>query len=288
MVSMTGFRSLRAAWSRHSCSYQSCRSWSAIRWLNRGHSNRASSCDTDRSAGCNRSRCSNPRCSIIQRRSRDIIRRQRSVNIDQNPLVARRVEAFTWRARGTVRPRASNFQIDALRIILSAVLCARRVQCNNLMAEHVVARLDRAGDRHSPAVVVGNQLVRRPGPRHIGVVDQARLIDLEEFERRLVDCGAVTVAFGQVVNHRAVVAVRPGGPLELDFAAGSNGRRECAWSAVLVADDVWLGVFAAVDEAQVGGRGGPSDDRWGVGLIGELVHDVAGITIILATSFLYA
>jgi hypothetical protein len=65
------------------------------------------------------------------------------------------------------------------------------------------------------------------------------LVDFGEFESRLVDGRAVVVgAGGEVVDHGAAVARRPGVPEELDGLAGDDGDVGFSWLAGFVADDV--------------------------------------------------
>jgi hypothetical protein len=68
---------------------------------------------------------------------------------------------------------------------------------------------------------------------------QPNLVDFGEFESRLVDGRAVVVgAGGEVVDHGAAVARRPGVPEELDGLAGDDGDVGFSWFAGFVADDV--------------------------------------------------
>lgn len=189
------------------------------------------------------------------------------------------VEILAQRARRLDRAAARDLDVDALGVVLGAVFVARRVQGDDLVAQHVVARLEGAGDGHGPAVVVGDEVVGRPGARRVSVVDQARLVDLEELQLRLVDGRAVAVAVGQVRDDRPVVAGRPGRPLQLDGAAGGHGGCQQRGRRIPVADDVWSLVFSAVDEAQVGGCRGPADDGGWVGFVGELVDDVPAVAV---------
>jgi hypothetical protein len=121
------------------------------------------------------------------------------------------------------------------------------MQRDDLMPQHICARLQRRRNRDAPRVVAGYQVVDRPVPRRRPVV-QADLVDFGEFERRLVDGRAVVVgAGGQVVEDGAAVAGRPGVPEELDGLAGDDGDVRFAGFAGFVADDVGGGVGVGGD-----------------------------------------
>lgn len=135
------------------------------------------------------------------------------------------------------------------------------------MAQDVVARRKRGGDLHEPGAVVGDEDIAGPKAR-VGTVQVADLVDLEEFERGLVDSLAVAVARRQVVKDGPVVRVGPGdGPLDGDGVAGLDGCVAARRGCVLVADDIAGLVGVGRDEAVVGVGGCPAYDDWGVGLV---------------------
>lgn len=189
------------------------------------------------------------------------------------------VEILAQSTLRRVGAAARDLDVDALGVVLGAVLVVGRVQGNDLVAQDVVAGGDAAGDGDGPAVVVGDEVVRRPGARRARVVDQALLVDLEELQRRLVDRRAVAVARRQVRDDGSVVAVRPWRPLQLDGAAGGHGGCQRCGRRIPVADDVRALVSCAVDEAQVGGGRGPADDGGWVGFVGERVDDVPAVAV---------
>lgn len=123
------------------------------------------------------------------------------------------------------------------------------------MPQHVRASFQRRRNRHRPRVVRRDEIVRAPVARR-GPTLEADLVDFREFERGLVDGGAVVVGAGsQVVEDGALVAWRPGVPEELHGLAGDDGDVRFAWLSGFVADDV-AGLIA------VGG------DLGGFGLVG--------------------
>lgn len=96
------------------------------------------------------------------------------------------------------------------------------MECDDLVAEDVVAGRDGLGDGHGPGVVVGDQLVSAPGSGVGSIADQTDLVDLEELQCRLVNAGAVSGALGEVVDDWAVMAARPRGPLKLHDVASCD------------------------------------------------------------------
>jgi hypothetical protein len=72
------------------------------------------------------------------------------------------------------------------------------VQGDDLVAENVVARSDGRGDRDRGREAVLDELIGDPGV--CGCVDDSVGLDLDPFEAGLVDCAAVAVAVGEVVD----------------------------------------------------------------------------------------
>lgn len=81
------------------------------------------------------------------------------------------------------------------------------------------------------------------------------------------------------------MAVGPCGPLELDSISCSNWSRYRSRCGVLVADDICIGVLSGIDESQVGRSGCPPNNRWGVGLVGEHIHNVSRVADLLVRNF---
>ena len=112
------------------------------------------------------------------------------------------------------------------------------------MPQHISTGFERRWNRHSPRVIVGNEIVCTPGARSRTAL-QADLVDFGELEPRLINSRAVVVgAWGQIVEYGAFVAGRPGVPEELHGLAGDDGDVGLAWFARLVAD--YLGALVAV------------------------------------------
>jgi hypothetical protein len=72
------------------------------------------------------------------------------------------------------------------------------VQGDDLVAEDVVARGDGGGDCHGGGEAVLDELVGDPGVGRR--VDDGLGLDLDPLEAGLVDCAAVAVAVGEVVD----------------------------------------------------------------------------------------
>lgn len=112
------------------------------------------------------------------------------------------------------------------------------------MPENIRPRFERRRDRDGPRIIIVHQIVHGPVPRRRPVV-QAHLVDFGEFQPRLVDGRAIVVgASGEVVDHGAAVARRPGVPEELDGLACGDGDVGLAWFAGFVAD--YVGGLVAV------------------------------------------
>jgi hypothetical protein len=217
------------------------------------------------------------RSESLHSRPRNHIADQVVVDIDQDTRISPLVERRRARTAGSLGSATADHcahkgvskdskvdstinrlaltKVNTLRVVLRPVIRARSMQTNNLVPQHIRARLERSRHRHDPRIVIADQIIDRPVPRRRPVV-QTNLIDFGEFERGLVDGRAVVVgAGGEVVDHGAAVAGRPGVPEELDGLAGDNGDVGFAWFAGFVADDVGGLVGVGGD---LGGGGGVS------------------------------
>lgn len=145
------------------------------------------------------------------------------------------------------------------------------------MTQNIVSRCNGLGDGNSPAVVVGNQLVRCPCAWFSSVADQSTFIDLDEFQISFGDVRAVAVAIGKVGDNGAVMAVGPCSPLELDGATSGNWSRECSRGGTLMADNIGVGILGAVNEAEIGCSSCPANNSWWVRFIGELSDNISRI-----------
>ena len=164
--------------------------------------------------------------------------------------------------RSRISPTA-NRNADARRIELRGANAIGRVQCDDLIAEDIVAALDRLRNRHVPCAVRFTQNVVSPlssGATASTELQLAHLGNLEELQGRLVDGCAVAVAGCQVRDDGAVVGFGPFGPVQVDEGTcGDGGGGFLCVGRVDGADDVGAVDGVAVDWAQVGVPGGPAD-----------------------------
>lgn len=130
------------------------------------------------------------------------------------------------------------------------------------MTQDVVTGSDVAGDSDGVAVVVGDQVVGSPCARNVAIIDETLLVNLEEFKRGLVDLGAITVAVGQIGDDRAMVTLRPFGPLQLNILTSCHRSRDGTRLRILVTDNIRVRVGAGRDEAQISSFGRPSNSLW--------------------------
>lgn len=119
------------------------------------------------------------------------------VDIDEDTGIFGRVQFHTRGARSKlIGPSARDLEIDALRVVLSAVFVVGRMQGDDLMTEDIVSRGDILGDGDGPAHVGGDEIVGCPIARSGCPAVETGLVDLVKFERGLIDGGtfAVTVS----------------------------------------------------------------------------------------------
>lgn len=86
------------------------------------------------------------------------------------------------------------------------------MQRNDFVTKDVVSGSDIRRYCDSPRVVVGNQLVGSPSTWDGSIIDEANAVDLEELESGLIDCFAVAIAVGEIIDNWAVVGRLLGDP----------------------------------------------------------------------------
>jgi len=170
------------------------------------------------------------------------VRAQALVDVDQDTWRIRGVELLSKGTSWGISTSTGDLEVDALRVVLSTICGTSGVKGNDLMTSDIVAWLDSLWDDGGPAVVVRNELVRSPSARDSGVVDETDGIDLEELQVCLCHTFARAVAVGKIGDDRAVMRVRPWGPLELNRVSGSYGSRGLTRCGTEMADDLWCGV----------------------------------------------
>ena len=212
--------------------------------------------------------------------ARDGVRSERAVDVEENTFVLRGVESGALDAGGGGAPAARHLKVEALRVVLRAVLLAGAVQGDDLVAEDVEAGGDAGRDLDEPGVVVGDQLVRRPGARSVGAVDETDLVDLEELERVLVDrlaAGGATAC--EIVDDGALVGLGPCVPLNEDAVSGWYDGVALGVGGIPVANDVAGSKGLGTYEAVVGVGRSPAGHDGGVAHIREDVGQEAAIRV---------
>lgn len=112
-------------------------------------------------------------------RTGDLVAAVVAVDADLDAGLVGRVELVGGDAGGRLGAGASHLDVDALGVVLGAVLLARRVQGDDLVAENVLAWGNGLGDLDGPGEVVGDELLGGP----LAAVE-AGLVDLEEAQVR--------------------------------------------------------------------------------------------------------
>lgn len=134
-------------------------------------------------------------------------------------------------------------KVKALGIILSSIFASRAMKCNKLVSQNIISGSNARRDLDHPAVAVGNQLVVSPSARDLGAVHQTDAIDLEKLQGILVHGLTGLAAVGQVVNHRAMMGIRPLGPLQVDPVSGRNHRMPLGVGGVEMANDIGCSIL---------------------------------------------
>lgn len=184
------------------------------------------------------------------------------VEVEQDTGVGGLVESGGLDAGGLVGAATGDLDVHALGVHLGTTLAVALVQGDDLVAEHVVAGSQVAGDGDGGLVAVLDELVGSPD-----AVLQTGLADLEEVERRGVDLVAAGgAAVGEVVDDGALVAVGPGVPLDGHGLSGRDGHRGRCRLGALVAGNVGVAQRRDGHEAVVALQRAPADGLGGQGL----------------------
>jgi hypothetical protein len=104
-------------------------------------------------------------------------------------------------------------KVDALRVKLGPISFVCSMKCNDLMSEYIISRSDGGRNCDCPCVVTGNKVITGPFTWRRRTIDKSSFINLEEFESHLVGLFAITVAFGHVIEDRAMMRLGPFVPL---------------------------------------------------------------------------
>jgi hypothetical protein len=188
-----------------------------------------------------------------------------AVNVDLDTGVGGGVELVSGDTLGVLSAGTGDLQVDALGVVLGAVLLVGGVKSDDLVAENVVTRSDGAGDRDGPGQVVLDELGGSPL-----TILVANGVDLEELQVSSLSRGGV-IDLGHVVDNGTDVRLGPGVPLDVNLSSGSDRGNLSTSCSILVASNlVHVGVHGGVNEAVVEAlRAGPLDDLRSGGLVLE-------------------
>lgn len=210
--------------------------------------------------------------ALDESRAGDGVAAHGPVDVEEDAFVVRGVERGALNTGGILSAGAGDLEVEALGVVLGAVGLVGGMECDDLVAEDVEAGGDVLGNLDEPAVAVLNELVGTPLAGGGGTVDKADLVDLEELEGGLVNgLAAGGAAVGEVVDHRTVVRLGPGVPLDGNLVTGLDNGMALGVGRVAVADDIGRGESIGSDKAVVGVASCPANDNRGVGHVGEAV-----------------
>jgi hypothetical protein len=122
-----------------------------------------------------------------------------AVNVDLDTGVGGGVELVSGDTLGVLSAGTGDLQVNALRVVLGAVLLVGGVKSDDLVAENVVTRSDGAGDSDGPGQVVLDELGGSP----LAILVTSG-VDLEELQVSSLSRGGV-VDLGHVVDDRTDV-----------------------------------------------------------------------------------
>jgi hypothetical protein len=190
-------------------------------------------------------------------RARDLVVNADAVDVEDDAVLVCGVEASSDDTLRGLSSSSSNFNVEALRVVLGAVGGASTVESDDLVAEDVLASGKRLRDCDGPCVVLGDHL--DSSPLAIGV---AIGLDLGPLEGALVNSGDITSVGSDIGDDRTHVGRWPVAPVEFDGASGSDlghGVAGKLGGTGLVADDVGLAEGVGLDKTVVEVLGVPAD-----------------------------
>lgn len=211
------------------------------------------------------------RSRTVQSRSRDLVGGGTLVRVEENTGLRVGVELGGQGTLRVIGSRTSDVNVEALRVVLSAVLGTSTVESDDLMTEDVATRSKSLRDSGSPGVVVLDQIGSSPGSI------QTSSIDLDPLESSRVSGSALSSALGNVGQNRTDVRLGPVRPLELNGTTGLDGERAGTGSSLLVAGNVGGAIVGGGDEAVVEVLSGPSSNG---GDLAALLSFVVGAEVV--------
>lgn len=164
-------------------------------------------------------------------------------------------------AREGIGAAFGDLDVDALGVMLGAILDHGGVQCNRFGADNIFSLGDLSGDLEIPSATVDDEFVRGPiagglAGRCVPVVkwiNQTVLVDFVPFELEFVNF-LVVDTFGacHVVHHGSVMSWDPIGPLEVHDISGFEFDGQGSWRCIPMADDISVTVRRWPNVAKVG------------------------------------
>lgn len=223
--------------------------------------------------------------TCVEGRAGDLVVGDFLVDADQEAGVLGAVELSSKGSLGVVGATTGDLHVNALWVVLGAVLLSGGVKANNFVPHDVVSISNRLGDGSFPGVSVGDQLVRRP----FFTFDVARLLNLEPLQGGLVGIGAIAIALGHVGDDGAVVALWPFSPVPCNGTTSSNICSNSTGLGLLVTDDVRVRVVVSVHEAQISGTVRPTNGvRWAVSVrvfVNQISTEAVRLTLVSGPVF---
>lgn len=180
------------------------------------------------------------------------------IDTDPKARIFGRVQLCRLHPRRILGSVTSDLKVDAARIILCAALVASIVKGDPFVSYNIISRRDRFRDLRGPRVVLIVQLVRcpsvlslKPLPGWVDFLQYPEFVDLEEFQRCLIDGFALAVAVGEVGHHRPMVGSVKGIPLKGDVRAGGNLDAHESVGRAFAADNIGVLVSVRQDAARI-------------------------------------
>lgn len=205
-----------------------------------------------------------------QCRTGDLIGQRCRVEVEENTRIVGLVKLSTLDAIWSQVSVTSDFEVEALRVVLRSVRLARAVKSNNLVAKDIVARSQCFWNLKSPREAGSNEDIGCPLAAVHRHINKTFLTNLEELKIILVNSLTVSRTSRKIINHRPFVRLRPSVPLQSDLVTCCNSYMTLARPSCPVADDIGVSEGIGLNIAVISGTIGPTDDRRMIGVPAHL------------------